>query len=252
MSDDPSAAAGRSESALTPAAPELPELAPLKVALLINPVAGLGGSTAMKGSDGSEAQAEARARGGQPRGAERAARMLAAATGARSVRWYTWGGPMGADALAEAELDTTVLGQPAAEPSADDSIAAVQAFTAAEVDLLLFAGGDGTARDILSALSRDSSDLPVLGIPAGVKMHSGVFATTPLRAAELLDRLISGGLVNAVHRPVKDLDEAALRAGEVRPRSFGELKVPEAGGYLQHTKERGIESEPLARTEIVA
>ncbi len=232
----------------TPRLDRLPERG-LAVGLLVNPVAGLGGATALKGSDGVEAQAEARTRGGTPRGAERATRMLAAMNQAAGIRWYTWAGVMGADVLAEAGLDATVLGKPATEPTAEDSRAAVQAFLDAGVDLLVFAGGDGTARDILAVAE---SELPVLGIPAGVKMHSGVFATTPLRAAELLDRLVIGGLVNAVHRSVKDLDEAALRAGELRPRSYGELKVPEPGGYLQHTKERGLESEPLARTEIVA
>jgi predicted polyphosphate/ATP-dependent NAD kinase len=83
-------------------------------------------------------------------------------------------------------------------------------------------------------------------------MHSGVFATTPERAGALLRRLLEGGLVSLVQREVRDLDERAIRAGEIRPRLFGELTVPEPGGYLQHTKERGVESEPLAINEIVA
>ena len=94
--------------------------------------------------------------------------------------------------------------------------------------------------------------MPVLGIPAGVKMHSGVFTTTPERAGELLVRLLEGGTRQRGAARGRDLDEEALRRGEVRPRYFGELLVPEAGGYLQHTKERGRENEALAIQEIVA
>lgn len=222
----------------------------LTFGLLINPVAGLGGSVALKGSDGSDVQALARERGGTARGAGRAARALAAlgAAGAR-VRWLTWGGPMGADALAAAGLDAEVLGTPAAPPSAADTRRAAAALQRAGADLLVFCGGDGTARDLLDTLG---TGLPVLGIPSGVKMHSGVFATTPESAGSILRRLVEGGLVRAAVAEVRDLDEAALRQGEVRPRFYGELAVPEEGAFLQHTKESGRESEPLALEEIVA
>ncbi|NEP20109.1 MAG: hypothetical protein F6J97_25040, partial [Leptolyngbya sp. SIO4C1] len=72
-----------------------------------------------------------------------------------------------------------------------------------------------------------------LGVPSGVKMHSGVFATTPEAAGRILQALVEGGLVRAGVAEVRDLDEAALRAGEVRPRFYGEIAVPEEGGNLQ-------------------
>jgi len=222
----------------------------LTFALLINPVAGLGGSVALKGSDGTVIQALARDRGGAARGAGRAARALAALGDAgRQVRWLTWGGPMGAEALAAAGLDAEVLGSPAAAPSAADTRRAAAALERAGADLLVFCGGDGTARDLLDILG---TGLPVLGIPSGVKMHSGVFATTPEAAGGILRRLVEGGLVRAAVAEVRDLDEAALRQGEVRPRFYGELAVPEEGGFIQRTKEGGRESEPLALEEIVA
>lgn len=221
----------------------------LKIGLLINPVAGLGGSVALKGSDGVDTQIEARERGAQPRAPGRTDRALAACTRAADVEWYTWAGQMGESALVARGLSCQVLGRSTADTSAMDTAAAARALASVGVDLLVFAGGDGTARDILDAVGER---IPVLGIPSGVKMHSGVFATTPERAGALLDRLLEGGLVSAVSREVRDLDEDAIRSGEIRPRRFGELRVPEPGGYLQHTKERGVESEALAVTEIVA
>lgn len=83
-------------------------------------------------------------------------------------------------------------------------------------------------------------------------MHSGVFTTTPERAGQLLQSLITGGLVQSVFRDVRDLDEQALRNGRLEPRFFGEMRVPEPGGYLQHTKVSGRENEALAVQEIIA
>lgn len=222
----------------------------LTVGLLINPVAGIGGSVGLKGSDGVAIQAQARGRGGRARGAARAARALAeAGDAARAVRWLTWGGPMGADALRAATLQARVLGEPGTPPDAADTRAAARAMRDAGVDLIVFCGGDGTARDLLEALG---DSVPVLGVPSGVKMHSGVFATTPESAGRILRLLVEGGLVRAGVAEVRDLDEAALREGEVRPRYYGELAIPEQGGFLQHTKEGGRESEALALEEIVA
>ncbi len=222
----------------------------LTVALLINPVAGLGGAVGLKGSDGADIQALARSRGATARGHERAQRALAAAGAAAGrVRWLTWGGPMGADALAAAGLDARVLGFPREPSDADDTRRAAAALRDAGADVIVFCGGDGTARDVFDAID---ATIPVLGVPAGVKMHSGVFATTPEAAGRVLAALVEGALVRAAVAEVRDLDESALRAGTVNARFYGELMVPEAGGFLQHTKEGGRESEALALEEIIA
>ena len=156
---------------------------------------------------------------------------------------------MGADVMQQCGFDPEVLGQPSSPCSARDTVAAALAMLDAGVDLLVFAGGDGTARDLLDTVAQR---VAVLGIPAGVKMHSGVFATTPETAAQVLARLADGGLVSGVRRDVRDWDAAASGDGVIRPRFYGELLVPELGGFLQHTKEAGRESEALALTEIAA
>jgi predicted polyphosphate/ATP-dependent NAD kinase len=224
-------------------------MSPLRFGLLINPVAGVGGAVALKGSDGIGVQQQAVSRGGVPRGAERAARALRSSRSAGDIHWLTWGAEMGERVLTALGLPCQVLGQAGERTGAADTQLAAETLLEAGIDLLVFAGGDGTARDIHAVVDQK---VPVLGIPAGVKMHSGVFATTPERAGALIDRLVGGGLVSLVPRQVKDLDEAAIVEGQVRPRLYGELTVPEPGGYLQHTKERGVESEPLAINEIVA
>ncbi len=222
----------------------------LTFGLIINPVAGMGGATGLKGSDGARVQARARASGGRGRGSDRAARALAAAGPAlHQVRWLTWGGAMGATALQDAGIGAEVLGQPGAVSVAADTRAAATAIRDAGADLVVFCGGDGTARDLLEPLG---GRLPVLGVPSGVKMHSGVFAATPEAAGRVLAALVEGGLVAATPAEVRDLDEAAVREGRVVARYHGELDVPALGGFLQHTKEGGRESEPLAVQEIVA
>lgn len=222
----------------------------IHVGILVNPIAGVGGTVALKGSDGESIQLEAASAGGKPRGGERLVRMLVSlGETAQQIRWSTWGGDMGARWMAQAKVPATLAGEPAVPSKPQDTVRAAQVLRDSGIDLLLFAGGDGTARDVFNGIG---DSVPVLGVPAGVKMHSGVFATTPSVAAEVLTLLIDGGLVSSILRDVRDIDEAALREGAVRSRFFGELKVPEVGGYVQHTKIGGRENEELAVEEIVA
>jgi predicted polyphosphate/ATP-dependent NAD kinase len=223
----------------------------LHIGLVVNPLAGLGGSLGLKGSDGQvmrdrldELTPEQRHRALDR--VERALRPLAGVGSA--VTFSTWGGGMGADALVHLGIPHTVLGTPAGEGStAQDTRKAVQELRARGVDLILFAGGDGTARDIFDVVG---SSFPVLGIPAGVKMHSGVFAVSPEAAGELLLQLVQGGLVGLMPREVRDIDEEAFRNNQVRSRFYGEMLVPGEGRYLQHTKVGGRESPELVADDI--
>lgn len=223
----------------------------LHIGLVVNPLAGLGGSLALKGSDGEALRQrlagltpEQRHRA-QDR-VERALRPLKAA--GNTVSYSTWQADMGAQSLAALGLPHQVLGGAGAITStAEDTRQAVQALCRSGVDLILFAGGDGTARDIFDVVG---SHFPVLGIPAGVKMHSGVFAVSPEAAGELLLQLAAGGLVGLVAREVRDIDEEAFRHDQVRSRFYGDMLVPGEGRYLQHTKVGGRESPELVADDI--
>lgn len=222
-----------------------------RIGLVVNPWAGIGGPAGLRGSDGAEIRDQAVARGAVPLAGERAGRCLAVlAHAGLSCEWLCWGGAMGADAIRAAGLVPHLVGQPAGEPSTSaDTVAAARALLDAGIDLLLFAGGDGTARDVCDAVGQR---VPVLGIPAGVKMYSGVFAVSPEAAAEIVARLVRGEAVSVEQAEVRDIDEEAFRHDRVQSRWYGELRVPGVRGYVQHVKCGGKEAEPLARQEIAA
>jgi predicted polyphosphate/ATP-dependent NAD kinase len=225
----------------------------LHVGLVVNPLAGLGGSLALKGSDGAQIRELASRMPSEQacRAQERTVRALKRlGASAPLVRFSCWAGAMGEQALQAAGFQSTVLGDVEnGLTSASDTRMAAAQLLAAEVDILIFAGGDGTARDIFDAVG---TRRPVLGIPAGVKMHSGVFAVSPESAGDLLVRLAQGGLVDVRSREVRDIDEEAVRQGVVNSRFYGELLVPCEGQYLQHTKVGGREDQQLAAVDIAA
>src|SRR5262245_55628590 len=145
--------------------------------LVVNPIAGMGGRVALRGTDGPETLKEARARGAKPIAGERARRALARLP--VEIRVVAAPGVMGAGGVVAAGLrcETTTAGsRNGADTTPADTRAAVAEMRDRAVDLLMFAGGDGTARDIHDAIG---ADLPLVGVPTGVKMHSGVFAATP-------------------------------------------------------------------------
>ncbi len=203
------------------------------VGFIVNPVAGMGGEVALKGTDGP-ALAEAVARGARPRSPGRAlefARVVA--RGRLPLRWLTCAGPMGANALEAAGVGHEVVFEPSdALTTADDTRRACQAMESAGAEAVLFVGGDGTARDVLAAVGER---LPVLGIPSGVKMHSGVFALSPSAAARIL-RAFSEGRATAVEADVVDEDEADVRAGILRTQLAGHLRCLTSPGLLQGAK----------------
>lgn len=220
----------------------------LRIGLIVNPLAGIGGATGLKGSDGADTVAEALRRGAVPQAPARAARALQALAGL-PVEVCCWAGEMGEWSAREAGLAVQVLGQCPERTSAADTRAAAAALLAAGVDLLVFAGGDGTARDICDVVGLQR---PVLGIPAGCKMHSAVYAVNPEGAGRLLAELARGGLVNVAEAEVRDIDEEAFREGVVRARHYGVMHVPQDGRFLQQVKCGSQGSDALEQVELAA
>ena len=234
--------------------------ASLRIGLLLNPLAGIGGAVGLKGSDGIELQALAKQRSGTPQAAMRTQvflQQLNTLLGSQTeqIQWFTWAEEMGASALALAGLDAQVLGRSEGPSSGHDSQVAASTLSAEGIDLLVFAGGDGTARDVLLGVNTQTT---VLGLPSGVKMHSGVFAISPAAAAEVVAALAVGGLVGRMAREVRDYvpinkskDEDSLQAPRaVGTQHFGDLWVPESSGFLQQMKIGGMEDESLVVAEI--
>jgi predicted polyphosphate/ATP-dependent NAD kinase len=205
--------------------------------LIVNPIAGMGGSVGLKGTDGAATLAEARARGAVPRAGARARRAMAALAAALpQAAVIAAPGAMGTDALAGLDLTVEVLAGAAA--GATDAVSTRQAAAALaqrDVAAVAFAGGDGTARDIAGVLGLAT---PLLGIPCGVKMHSGVFATSPEAAGRLGADLLRSGRARVGLRRVEimDVDEDAIRAGRLSARLYGYARAPHARGLLQAAK----------------
>ena len=212
----------------------------LRIGLIVNPVAGLGGPCAQKGSDAADIRSIAAAAGileSSPVRALRCLRQLLALldSAERECVLVTGPGELGA-ATAQGLAPTLVLeagtGSPGAT-TADDTRAAAAGILAAGVDLLVFSGGDGTARDVLDSVG---TSVPVVGIPAGVKIYSAVFALSAAAAGSLAAAWLLGENRETAEREVVDIDETALRAGLAVPALYVYLRVPVDPGRLQERK----------------
>ncbi|MBQ0777496.1 MAG: ATP-NAD kinase family protein, partial [Pseudomonas sp.] len=217
--------------------------------LIINPLAGLGGRAALKGSDGVADQALAM--GVEPLAQQRVKVSLQALLPLRDqLQIFTAPGLMGAALLEELGFEYEVIGELSGDQTrAEDTERLAEQIQARGVDLLLFAGGDGTARNICNSARPGQL---VLGIPAGVKIHSGVYAVNPRAAGELVALLVTGELVRLGSADVRDIDEVAFREGQVRTRHYGELSIPEEGRFVQQVKQGGRELETLVLDDIAA
>lgn len=220
-----------------------------RLGFIINPFAGLGGSVALKGSD--DMAATALALGAVPMAAQRAEYALQELLALRDqLVIVTVAGAMGADLAEKLGFTLEVLKWTPAEPStATDSEEAAAQLSQLGIDLLLFAGGDGTARNICNSVKPSTT---VLGIPAGCKIHSGVYAITPQAAGKVVAKMVRGELVSVQEAQVMDIDEVAFRSGTVRAKRYGEMQIPAELRYVQSVKTAGKESEELVLDDLAA
>jgi len=205
-----------------------------KLGLIVNPLAGLGGRVGLKGSDGAEIQKKALELGAAPESQDRAIQALERIKGVDGLEIVTYPGEMGEDAAKACGFEPQVIGAiNPGETTAEDTRNAARDMLRLSVDLVIFAGGDGTARDMYQAVGLD---LPVLGIPAGVKIHSAVYATSPGNAGELAALYLKGGLASLREAEVMDIDEEAIRQGVVSAKLYGYLKIPFRTSLVQSLK----------------
>jgi len=225
-----------------------------RVGFVVNPIAGLGGRVGLKGTDG--VADEALAAGAEPVAGPRAIAFLTSFERLRTkdptidIEWLTCRGTMGSESLEAAGVPRDrirIVCSPPRETSSRDTEDGVRRAIAEGADLLVFCGGDGTARDVATA-ARDR--VPILGIPAGVKMHSGVFAVSPAAAAEILVAYVRGQ-VHVGSAETLDLDEEAYRRGEWKIRLFGTVKTLVEPHLVQAGKMMVAEvSEDSVRAEL--
>ena len=206
-----------------------------KIGWIINPIAGLGGPAGMKGSDRAEALAKAERLHVPPVAPERARQVLTRLFPFRdNMALFCAPGPMGEEIARASGFSPLVVGSlPKTVTNARDTQRIAREMAERKVDVLVFVGGDGTARDICSAVG---TDLPVLGVPSGVKMHSAVFAIHPAAAARLLQAFLDERPLPTRLQEVMDLDEAAYVGGRVSARLYGYLRVPFVRSYIQSAK----------------
>ena len=214
----------------------------VRIGVIANPDAGLGGRLGLKGSDG---QAElARSKGAEDRSGPRLESMLRHFSRihrdeSTEIEWITSSGRMGTEWIPdELQIGTiSEVHQSSGNTSASDTQAAVAMLLDHGIDLLVYSGGDGTTRDIVSSLSdSESPELPVIGVPSGVKMHSGCFASSPKAAAEVLSAWIHGDLLVS-STEVLDLDEELYRKGKWVVRLYAEAFSPNSPRWMQGSKE---------------
>lgn len=221
----------------------------MRIGIVVNPDAGLGGRLGFKGSDGRAK--EARAAGAEDRAGPRmklclehldqllgsslnrtqASLTLVGLSGRMGETWYY------SKSLGEY---SECIGATPSETKPQDTIALVHQLIDANVDAILYAGGDGTTRDIVTALEQQgeaAQRIPLIGVPGGVKMHSGCFATTPKAAAEVTLAFVMGDLRTAITE-VMDLDEEVYQEGVWKVRMYGEAWTPSSPRFMQGAKEQ--------------
>ena len=220
-----------------------------RVGLIVNPLAGIGGRVGLKGSDGTAIVERALALGAVPAAGARAAETLSHLRDLASVLDLgTYPAEMGAEIARETGFEPAVLGSldgtgSGGRTTGEDTRRAALDLREWGAELIVFAGGDGTARDVTASVART---VPVIGIPAGVKIHSSVFAVSPRQAADVIGEFLAGR-ARLEEREVLDIDEDLFRAGIVAPRLYGYLTVPCVRDLVQRAKSASRSDPSTAR-----
>jgi predicted polyphosphate/ATP-dependent NAD kinase len=204
-----------------------------RVGFLVNPIAGMGGAVGLKGTDGRKALRDALRKGAKPVSLERGMRFLREVRRrSQSIEFLTAPGHMGASIADQLKLEHGLVGRIGKTTTSDDSIRIARLMRRKKVELIIFCGGDGTARDVLAGVGYEA---PVLGVPAGVKIYSSVFAINPAAAAESTVAFLEGQIPTSLGEVV-DVDEIAFRKNRLSVKLFGYLTTPDSGPLIQASK----------------
>ncbi len=215
----------------------------MKIGFIVNPIAGMGGKVGLKGTDGPEVLEKARKLGALPESPKKAKIALEVLLPLKDkIEIFTYPDDMGEEEATQVGFNPIVLedkndrGPKATEEAAKKMLDK-------GIDLLMFAGGDGTARNIYNTIG---NKVPVIGIPAGVKIHSGVYASHPKGAGEVALKYLQDEDMKTKEAEVMDIDEEAFREGQVTAKLYGYMKVPFEPELVQNLKSGGIGSEEAA------
>jgi predicted polyphosphate/ATP-dependent NAD kinase len=224
-----------------------------KLGLIVNPIAGMGGKVGLKGSDGQEILNKARELGAKPESPRRAIETLKKITCVKdNIELITYPYEMGEDETRECGFNPVVIGSiKRGNTTSQDTENAAREMLRLRVDLILFVGGDGTARNIYNAIG---DSIPALGIPAGVKMHSAVYATSPQNAGNLVVIYLKEkpSAIRLREAEVMDIDEQAFRENRLSAKLYGYLKVPYERSLVQSPKVGSASGEEAAVDAIVS
>ncbi len=217
----------------------------MQVGLLLNPIAGMGGRVGLKGTDG--VVDEAIKRGATPIAPGRAKEFLQTLESlhmdASRLELIVCPDQMGGDVTQSFDIphkvaDVTVT----SKTSSEDTKNCVLALYNEGVRLLVFVGGDGTARDVLDAINENNlDDLLVIGVPSGVKMYSGIFVVNPADAAEVVKLVLEGG-AGVGEFEIMDADEKAFREDRFIIKLYGYMNGPSVPARFQGAKQASPET----------
>ena len=204
-----------------------------KVGFIVNPIAGMGGAVGLKGTDGKQILQKAVTLGAKSVAPARAETFLSQLAPIKDhLLLFVGAGLMGETEAKNHNFRYKVFGQQKKDTKPEDTIDIAKKIAAEKVDLLIFCGGDGTARDVLNGVDMQ---IPALGVPTGVKMHSAVFGVDPKSAARITYRFLTNQLP-LWEAEVMDIDEEAFRQGRVSAKLHGYLLSPYEPRLIQGAK----------------
>lgn len=220
-----------------------------KLGLIVNPIAGMGGAVGLKGTDGRKILEKSIELGAVPQAQHRTIEALKNFEFLKKkIQLITCPDKMGEEVSMACGFFPVIIGKKkSGQTKPADTRMGAKKMLDLRVDLLLFAGGDGTARDIYEAIGES---VVVLGIPAGVKIHSSVYASNPARAGELVALFLQDKVKNIKEAEVVDINEEHYRQEILSAKLYGYLRIPFKNRYLQRVKAGSSESEGYSKEAI--